>query len=986
MTNLQKLKQFVITRFSRKNTAIAAAGLVMVTAFGLFLPNQERVTNAQDNIACANGPTDNRPHLNTFPVRSVNNNAPVLNPDGTYTCYDFPFMAARKGNGSFTTGSVNNVANGDMIQVRLYVHNTAPANGPASTVANDVSITSNFTNNVNKAVITASASATNAPEHPSGRFEVNLASGQRLELVENSGQIQHYGGGYGRSDFQIGNNTVTLFPTLEGCYDKSKFVYYKFRVVQDTPQQGNLQITKEVRNVTRSTSYAPQTTARTNDTVQYRISVSATTASVPNVVVTDTLPQGIVANNDLTLNGTPVNNGNIHSSGGYTLPSVSTTFPQTFIFTARVTSTQCNASLINTARAVSGSISVSDTATVTTQCDQPVTVVCAPNSQTVNINQFATLSASGGNGSYSWSAPSGNPTTGNQSTFSVRYPSAGTYNVTVTSAGQSDSCTVVVRDIIITPDLVCFPASQTADINQLVSFSVSGATSTVTWSAPSGSPATGSGTSFSTRYATSGNKVVTATSGNRTANCSVFIREVTNPNVVCAPKTQTVNINQYAYFNATGGNGTYSWTASGGNPTSGSTQSFSTRYASSGTYTVTVSSDGRIDSCTVYVQPDINLDVFCVPDNQEADINENVTVSATGGNGFYSWFTSGGNPSSGTGRDFTTRYNSEGTKTITVTSGNRSDTCTVRVDEDNDNNRDARITIVKSVRNLTTSTGFENSVNASRNDRVQFEVIVRSTGSRTAHDVVLTDTFPDELTLDRDSIRVDGSSRSTSASNFRLSLGDIDRNDQVRITFNATVNTNSSENIRNLARATASNASSVQDDAHVFVGVSHGNPSIQLSKIVRNDRTGEQGTNVKAAREDYLTYTLTVRNNGNSTADNFVISDDLSGILSFADVVDMGGGHMNGQTLTYSAMDIRAGQTVTKTFRVRVKYHLAAEQSYVLQNTYGNLVTVNVPGTSTFVAPKTGSSGTSAAVFAGLLTSGFVLYRKRQQLFSFILA
>ena len=984
MTNLQKMKQFVVTRFSRKNTAIAAVSLLAVTGLGLFIPNQERVTYAQDNIDCANGPTDNLPHLNIFPVKSVNNNAPTQNSDGTYTCYDFPFMAARKGNGSFTTGSVNSVVNGDMIQVRLYVHNNAPANGPASSVANDVTITSNFNNNANKAVITASASATNATEHPSGRFEVNLASGQRLELVDNSGQIQHYNGGFGRSDFQMGNNSLNLFPTLEGCYDKSKFVYYKFRVVQDTAPQGNLQITKEVRNVTRSTSYAPQTTARTNDTVQYRISVSATTASVPNVVVTDTLPQGIVANNDLTLNGTSVNNGNIHSSGGYTLPSVSTTFPQTFIFTARVTSTQCNASLINTARATSGSISVSDTATVTTQCDQPVSVVCAPNSQTVNINQFANLSASGGNGSYSWSAPSGSPSTGNQQTFSVRYANAGTYNVSVTSAGQSDSCTVIVRDTIITPDLVCVPSSQTADINQVVYFSVSGATSTVTWSAPSGSPSTGSTTAFSTRYATSGNKIVTATSGNRTANCSVFIREVT-PNVVCAPQTQTVNINQFAFFNATGGNGTYSWTASGGNPTSGSTQSFSTRYASSGTYTVTVSSAGRIDSCTVYVQPTVNLDVFCTPDYQDADLNENVTVSATGGTGSYSWFTSGGNPSTGNGPSLTTRYNTEGTKTITVTSGNRSDTCTVFVDRQ-DNDRDARITIVKSVRNLTTGTGFENSVNASRNDRVQFEVIVRSTGSRTANDVVLTDTFPDELTLDRDSIRVDGSSRSTSSSNFRLSLGDIDRNDQVRITFNATVNTSSSDNIRNLARATASNASSVQDDAHVIVGGSHGNPSIQMSKVVRNDRTGEQGTNVKANREDFLTYTLTVRNNGNSTANNFVISDDLSGILPFADLVDLGGGTLNGQTISYSSMDIRAGQTVTKTFRVRVKYHLAAEQSYVLQNTYGNLVTVNVPGTSTFVAPKTGSSGTSAAVFAGLLTSGFVLYRKRQQLLSLVLA
>lgn len=71
-------------------------------------------------------------------------------------------------------------------------------------------------------------------------------------------------------------------------------------------------------------------------------------------------------------------------------------------------------------------------------------VTCSPSNQSVQVNSYASLNASGGNGSFSWSAPGGSPGSGNGSTFSTEYPSAGTNTVTVTSNGSSASCTVVV--------------------------------------------------------------------------------------------------------------------------------------------------------------------------------------------------------------------------------------------------------------------------------------------------------------------------------------------------------------------------------------------------------------------------------------------------------------------------------------------------------------------------------------------------------------
>jgi LPXTG-motif cell wall-anchored protein len=164
---------------------------------------------------------------------------------------------------------------------------------------------------------------------------------------------------------------------------------------------------------------------------------------------------------------------------------------------------------------------------------------------------------------------------------------------------------------------------------------------------------------------------------------------------------------------------------------------------------------------------------------------------------------------------------------------------------------------------------------------------------------------------------------------------------------------------------------------------------VQLSKKAWNDTRNADAQSVTAQRDDYITYTLTASNPDGGIVQNFVITDDLSGVLPFADMVDNGGGTVNGNTITYPAVSIAAGSSVSKTFRVRVKHHLSPSLSYVMRNTYGNTVTVNIgsaPGVVTYTAPKTGAAETSAVVFAGLVTSGFVLFRKRRQLMNFIFA
>ena len=90
-------------------------------------------------------------------------------------------------------------------------------------------------------------------------------------------------------------------------------------------------------------------------------------------------------------------------------------------------------------------VSGSATATITVNVNSPPPVVCSPATQTVLVGQVAKLSASGGDGTFAWTASGGSPATGSGTPFSTTYSSTGTKTVTVTSAGLNANCSVTVN-------------------------------------------------------------------------------------------------------------------------------------------------------------------------------------------------------------------------------------------------------------------------------------------------------------------------------------------------------------------------------------------------------------------------------------------------------------------------------------------------------------------------------------------------------------
>jgi hypothetical protein len=235
-------------------------------------------------------------------------------------------------------------------------------------------------------------------------------------------------------------------------------------------------------------------------------------------------------------------------------------------------------------------------------CAPPTSaLVCQPPAQNAIVGEPVSFTASGGTGAYSWSASSGSPASGTGSGFTTSYAGSGTYVATVTSGSATATCQVTVTTAT-SPELVCAPPTQTAQAGQTVTVNAAGGTGSYNWSAPGGSTSTGTGASFSTSFASSGTNTITVTSGQQTATCQVTVPPVV-PQLACTPPTQTVEIGQTASVGATGGTGTYSWSAPGGSTTSGSGVSFNTSYAAAGSYNITVTSGQQTATCVANVPP-----------------------------------------------------------------------------------------------------------------------------------------------------------------------------------------------------------------------------------------------------------------------------------------------------------------------------------------------------------------------------------------------
>jgi len=423
----------------------------------------------------------------------------------------------------------------------------------------------------------------------------------------------------------------------------------------------------------------------------------------------------------------------------------------------------------------------------------------------VFIGGIANFSATGGNGNYSWSTniggDAGNPANGTGANFSTAYGTPGYKTVTVSSGNQIATCHVTVNEIP-QQTLTCNPQNQSVFVNSSANFTATGGNGTYSWSGGE-SPVSGSGANFSTSYSSVGFRTVTVTSGNQTATCNVIVNTQPQQNLSCNPQSQSGNVGSYLSFNATGGNGTYNWIASDGNPTTGSGSSFSTQFNSAGFRTVIVNSGNQTATCNVTInqQPPQN-NLTCGPQNQSANVNDVVNFYANGGNGSYSWTAYDAQITYGNNQNFSTRFNSVGSKTVVVNSGGQSATCYVNVNNLFGSNTYFQIS--KNVLNRTLNQNvYVNSTEAQSNDLLEFEIRIRNNGNTSA-EVNLRDVLPADLNYVYGSATVNSLYLNDSVINYNgVSLGNLYPGEEKIVRLRATVRPNAAlVSITNQAVAT----------------------------------------------------------------------------------------------------------------------------------------------------------------------------------------
>ena len=168
-----------------------------------------------------------------------------------------------------------------------------------------------------------------------------------------------------------------------------------------------------------------------------------------------------------------------------------------------------------------------------------------------------------------------------------------------------------------------------------------------------------------------------------------------------------------------------------------------------------------------------------------------------------------------------------------------------------------------------------------------------------------------------------------------------------------------------------------------------------VSNITRNIDDANGST---AQGGDELSFTISISNQGDAPALNQQFIDDIHDLLEYADITDDGGGSFNAENriLSWPDVDVRPGETISKTFRARVKNPIPSTPSSAsdpnisfdlkINNTFGNTIEISLPRTVTKSVeqianvtqlPRTGPGSTMAVGFLAFGVVGYLYSRSR---------
>ncbi|MDA2197298.1 MULTISPECIES: hypothetical protein, partial [unclassified Bacillus cereus group] len=222
---------------------------------------------------------------------------------------------------------------------------------------------------------------------------------------------------------------------------------------------------------------------------------------------------------------------------------------------------------------------------------------------------------------------------------------------------------------------------------------------------------------------------------------------------------------------------------------------------------------------------------------------------------------------------------------------------------------DAMITMVKSVDQTLVTLG----------DTITYTTLLTNTGNTNATNITFTDLIPNGTTFITDSVTIGGITQIGLNPNTGITIGSIAPNSSISIAFQVTATSTPAQNpIVN--SATASYTFIADPNAPIVSRSVTSNTTfttINTATILSSKQVDKAFSHIG----DTLTYTVTLTNNGNSSAQNVIFTDTMpSGTTFIANTFSINGVPQSGANPVNGVNigPITAGATVNVSFQVNV--------------------------------------------------------------------
>lgn len=314
------------------------------------------------------------------------------------------------------------------------------------------------------------------------------------------------------------------------------------------------------------------------------------------------------------------------------------------------------------------------------------TTPTCPSSQGYSIAAVANAA------SYTWSVSGGGTISGSGTSININWTTPGTYTVSVTASNTCGTSGARTLSVTVSPPVPAQPGTISGNNNPCPgseSYSIGAVTNATgyTWSVSGGGTISGTGTSATVNWTTSGGPyTISVTANNGCGNSIVRTLQVnvqTGPPTSIGAITGLTNVcvgSQPYSVPAVSGATTYTWSVSGGGSVTGGqgTRNATINWTAAGTYNVSITAS---NGCGQVSATPISVTVAGAPPatpgaitgtNNACTGNQTYSIAAVANADSYTWSISGGGTvvSGANSTSYTVNWTTAGTHTVSVTATN----------------------------------------------------------------------------------------------------------------------------------------------------------------------------------------------------------------------------------------------------------------------------------------------------------------------------